>query len=262
MPSGDKPVHSAPLHWPALPSPYNEGLQAAVTDLLATYVPLGLFAAGSVLRGQGGPTSDIDLYLIHQAPFRQRLQRRYNAVPFEIFINPPQQVRRYFIDEHSAARPITAHMLATGFVLIDRDPVIQDLRNEAAQWLATPPNPTPDALRWRRYMAVDLLDNARDVVTTDPAMATLLLHRVVEQLIEYRFLAANRHLPRLKETLSALASLDRQTSELVDSFLAADGASEQLVVVNGLAESVTGETSFFAWDGEPEVISNDFAVNL
>ncbi len=109
-------------------------------------------------------------------------------------------------------------------------------------------------------MAVDLLDNARDVVTTDPAMATLLLHRVVEQLIEYRFLAANQYLPRLKETLSALAALDRQMSERVDSFLAADGASEKLVVVNELCTSVTGETSFFAWDGEQEEIAEEMST--
>jgi len=239
---------SSELDWPLLAAPYDAALRAAVADVLTAYEPIAIIAAGSVLRGQGGPTSDIDLYVLHAAPFRQRLQRRYEGVPFEIFINPPQQVRHYFAEEHAAARPITAHILTTGSVVLDRDPILQDLRTEAAIWLNTPPAPGDDALRWRRYQIADELDNARDVVESDPACAALILHSAVSRLVEYAFLARGQNLPRQKATLTALAALDPEAGATVRAFYAAADASARLELVMRLAQHVTGAISFFTWD--------------
>jgi hypothetical protein len=238
--------------WPGLPERYAFALRLAVSNVEAHYHPIGIIASGSLLRGEGGPTSDIDLYVIHREPFRQRLQRLYNGVPFEIFINPPQQVRRYFEDEHQSARPITAHMLATGFVVLDLDPVVQTLRNEAAQWLAMPPNPLPDTLRWRRYLIGDLLDNARDVVASDAATADLFLHRVLDATLEYRFLVANRLLPRPKDALRELQLLDPESGQRMHAALAAQDIQDKLERVAALVEQVTGVTGFFEWDSTPE----------
>ncbi|MFN3335622.1 MAG: nucleotidyltransferase domain-containing protein [Caldilinea sp.] len=233
---------------PDLPSPYAEALHAAVDDLLTHYEPFAIIAAGSILRGQGGPTSDIDLYVLHHAPFRQRLQRRYHGVPCEIFINPPQQVRRYFEEEHNAARPITAHILTTGVVVLDRDPAFAVLRQEAAQWLAKPPSPDADALRWRSYLIVDALDNARDLIETDPACASMILHHAVSNLVEYAFLTHGQHLPRQKALLAALDELDAQAGMLARGFYAAADAPTQLRMATQLAQRLTGAVSFFEWD--------------
>jgi len=241
-------LSSSGLTWPPLAAPYDAALRAAVADVLAAYAPIAIIAAGSVLRGQGGPTSDIDLYVLHNASFRQRLQRRYEGVPFEIFINPPQQVRRYFAEEHAAARPITAHILTTGSVVLDRDPILHDLRTEAATWLNTPPAPGDDALLWRRYLIADELDNARDVVETDPACAALILHSAVSRLVEYAFLARGQNLPRQKATLAALAALDPEAGATVRAFYAAADAAARLELVMRLAQHVTGAISFFTWD--------------
>ncbi len=241
-------THHANAGFPPLPAPYDEALRAAVAEVMDVYDPFGIIAAGSVLRGQGGPSSDIDLYVLHAAPYRQRLQRRYAGVPFEIFINPPQQVRRYFEEEHVAARPITAHMFTTGFVILDRDPAVQELRSEAAEWLVKPPTPGDDALLWRRYSIADELDNAGDVLADDPACASLILHAAVNKLVEYAFLARNRHLPRQKELLTALDALDAKAGALARAFYAAIGAADQLAAATALAVHVTGATTFFTWD--------------
>ena len=230
-----------------------KALRAAVRDIMAHYDPAGIVAGGSIVRGQGGSTSDIDLYVIHQAPFRQRLQRRYNDVPFEIFINPPTQVRRYFGEEHRD-RPITAHLLATGFTVLDRDSVVQTLRDEAATWLATPPNPTPSDLQWSRYLIADLIDNVRDCVAVDPAAADLLLFGALQQLVQYRFLAAHRHLPRVKAQVAELRVLDEPAARYVDAACAACTCAERLAQVEALARHVTGATEFFTWDSAPEVV--------
>ena len=241
-------THNTIAGFPPLPAPYGEALRAAVAEVMDTYAPFGIIAAGSVLRGQGGPSSDIDLYVLHAAPFRQRLQRRYAGVPFEIFINPPQQVRRYFEEEHTAARPITAHILTTGFVVLDCDPAVQALRSEAAGWLAKAPAPNDDALLWRRYSIADELDNAGDVLVDDPACASLILHAAVNKLVEYAFLARNCNLPRQKELLAALDGLDAATGTLARAFYAAPDARAQLAAATALAAHLTGATTFFEWD--------------
>lgn len=236
------------LTWPRLASPYDAALRAAVEAVLAAYAPTAIVAAGSVLRGQGGPTSDIDLYVLHHAPYRQRLQRRYAGVPFEIFINPPQQVRRYFAEEHAAARPITAHILTTGFVVLDRDPLLQTLRAEAAAWLDKLPALGDNALLWRRYQIADELDNARDIVASDSACAALILHNVVNRLVEYAFLARGQNLPRQKAMVAALTALDPAAGAMVRAFYATADASTQLALATQLAQHLTGAVTFFAWD--------------
>lgn len=241
-------THNPDAGFPPLPAPYDEALRAAVAEVVDAYSPFGIIAAGSVLRGQGGPSSDIDLYVLHAAPYRQRLQRRYTGVPFEIFINTPQHVRRYFEEEHAAARPITAHMFTTGFVILDRHPAVQELRAEAAGWLVKPPALGQDALLWRRYSIADELDNAGDVVADDAACASLILHDAAGRIVEYAFLARNRYLPRQKELLTALDALDAEAGALARAFYAAVGAADQLAAATALAAHVTGATTFFTWD--------------
>jgi len=85
-----------------------------VAYVRATYAPIGIVIAGSLVRGEGGPTSDLDVFVVHAEPWRLRDQRVFAGVPAELFVNPAAQVRRYFASEHERARPCTAHMFATG----------------------------------------------------------------------------------------------------------------------------------------------------
>lgn len=244
------PIEDA-LRWPPLAAPYAAALRDAVAAVLASYTPIGLIAAGSILRGQGGPTSDIDLYVLHEALFRQRLQRRFAGVPFEIFINPPTQVCRYFVEEHAAARPVTAHILTTGFVMLACDPVVATLCAEAATWLATPPALDAAALRWRSYLIADALDNARDCAGVDPANAAAILHDAVDHLVDYAFLAQKQHLPRVKARLAALAALDPAAATLAQRFYLTADLPARLDLAVALARHLTGVDTFFVWDSAP-----------
>ena len=244
------------LHYPALAAPFDSALRDAVADLLIEYDPVGIVAAGSVLRGAGGSTSDLDLYVIQHAPFRQRLQRRYAGVPCEIFVNPPDQVRRYFEAEHSHARPITAHMLATGYVVLDADPIVQTLRNEAANWLAMMPAADEERLRWLRYLLVDQADNIRDAAVADPTLARLLLGELLPNLATYCFLAAGRHVPRHKDVLAELARLDGPAAVAMRAIVDATDLGVALALTEALMQRVVGSTTFFTWDSKPEATTS------
>lgn len=204
--------------WPDLAPPYRQALQATVTHILARFPVLGIIASGSIIRGNPGPTSDFDLYVIHAQPQRQRLQRRFHGVPAEIFVNPPQMIRSYFASEHQEGRPCTAHMLVTGFPVLVNDPIVAELAEEAQTWLQKAPTFTAQQLLWRRYSIVDLLDNARDLLTSDPPCAARILHQAVQEILEYAFLANGHFLPRLKELIAKLPEVDPELAQLARAY--------------------------------------------
>jgi hypothetical protein len=241
------------LSWPALAEPYDTALRQAVDLILARFEVWGIVVSGSILDGQPDPGSDLDIYVVHARSQRQRLQRRCAGVPCEIFVNPPAAIRRYFAEERE--RPCTAYMLATGAVLLDRHPVVAELRGEAQSRLATPPNLTTAQLTWRRYAAADAYENAQDVAVRDPANASLILHEAVRAMLEYAFLAANRPLPRVKRLLPGLAALDPALGHLARKYYAAGDLATRLGLAAQIAGRTIQTTGFFEWESPLEEVT-------
>ena len=100
------------LHDVACP-PFDQAVAELEAHVRATWQPLGILIAGSIVRGEAGPTSDLDVFVIHDQPWRLRAQRRFAGVPAELFVNPPAQIRRYFASEHAAGRTITGLRLSS-----------------------------------------------------------------------------------------------------------------------------------------------------
>ena len=229
----------------------------AVTELLAyvraTYAPRGIVVAGSIVRGEGGPNSDLDVFVIHDEAWRIREQRRFAGVPAELFVNPPAQIRRYFVSEHQRGRPSTAHMFATGEPIAPVDPIVDELVAEARDWLARPIEVSPAQLEALRYGAVDALDDARDIIDRDPATARLILADVVRQIVEIAFWGARRFQPGRKRTVAALATVDPAAAALVGRWASA-GDAEVLGIVESLARHVLGVDTFFAWSPPREAV--------
>jgi hypothetical protein len=234
------------MELPILPTPYAEALREAVNFILARYEVWGVLACGTIVAGTPDANSDLDMFVIHAKSQRQRVQKRFYGVPTEIFVNPPATIRRYFAEE--VTRPSTAHMLATGLLLIDRHPVVEELIAEARSWLATPPNLSETQLTMRRYMAADAYENAQDIALRDSANAGLILHQAVQGMIEYSFLAANRPLPRTKRMLDALTALDPILGDLARRYYDAENNSERLVLAEQIATRTIQVTGFFEWE--------------
>jgi predicted nucleotidyltransferase len=242
--------------WPDLPEPYNGALRAAVAYVLDRYKPVGVIAAGSVLRGAPHRSSDIDLYVIHLEPFRQRVQKFFHGVPTEIFINPPHQVERYLESEQADGRPITAHMLTTGIALLMTDPSVDHLRRRGAELLEQQPVYSAPSLTMERYLAACLYEDALDVVERDPAMSNLLLERAVFAMIEYLYRREGRFLPRVKETLALLVSVDSEAAQLAHQFHTGTSLNERLPLAAAIARRTLAVEGFFEWESEPqEVVS-------
>jgi predicted nucleotidyltransferase len=229
--------------------PYDRAVAEAEAFVRATWKTHGIVVAGSIVRGEADPTSDLDIFVVHAEPWRLRDQRRFAGVPTELFVNPPDRIRGYFTSEHARGRPSTAHMFATGVVLAGADGVVGELVDEARDWMARPVDVAGGELTSKRYSAVDTLDNARDRISADAAMATLLLADAAQQIAEYAFWKRRMLLPRRKDTLRALAMIDPVAADHVRAFVDARG-EQALQRVIALANHVLGVDTFFEWTSD------------
>lgn len=253
----DKTEYSEKCTWPELPAPYDLALRQAV-QFIFKHVPdvRGILVSGTIMRGQPSPSSDLDIYVIREKSQRQRVQRWFNGVPAEIFINPEHQVYSYLDGEKQAARPITAHMLHTGFVVFSRDDSLAQLRQHAAAVLEQAPNPSEQRLTMARYMAATRYEDATDLAKSNPETANMILGQAVYGMLHYAFLKANRYIPKDKDLLSELVNLDAEVARLAHRFYGEASIEEHFTLARALAERTIETQGFFAWESISEDVND------
>ena len=72
-------------NFPKLTAKYDMALREAVSFVLASFKPVGIIASGTIVRGNPDTTSDIDLWVVHLEPIRQRIQKFFNAYRWRFF---------------------------------------------------------------------------------------------------------------------------------------------------------------------------------
>ncbi|MGB4476625.1 MAG: hypothetical protein WBJ04_07910 [Bacillota bacterium] len=233
--------------WPDLPERYSIALRDAVGFILDRFDVVGIVASGTVLRGEPDPTSDLDIYVVNRESFRQRVQRFSRGVPTEIFVNPVSAIRGYFRKEYEDSRPITAHMLATGFVILSRSRIVDELRAEAEQWLAKPCNPPHWQLVMERYFAATQYEDALDIAGKNPPTALLILNQAVTSMINYWYRSNGYFIPRSKELLSRLACLNESLGRDAQRFFVAP-PEDRWRLAKSIADQTVGVHGFFEWE--------------
>jgi hypothetical protein len=164
-------------------------------------------------------------------------------------------VLTYLEEERRAGRPITAHMLSTGFVMLERGPVVQDLRTRATQALQQPPGLSAASLTFSRYMTAALFEDALDIIPQDPDTGWLIFSRALPAMLDYHFLAANRPIPRLKDQLAVLSAWEPETAERVRLLIHTPPGPAKVKLARGLARQILQTEGFFEWETEPESVS-------
>ena len=93
-----------PRRWPELPPRYDAALREAVDYIVNRYEPLGIVACGTIVRGVPDHASDLDLYVIHGQPWRQRVQKFFRRwEPAEFIADRTIGARGFFEWETEAA---------------------------------------------------------------------------------------------------------------------------------------------------------------
>jgi hypothetical protein len=240
--------------WPPLPEHYSIALQDAVEFVFARFNSvIGIIAAGTIVRGTPSPSSDLDIYVVHTDSFRQRIQRFSRKVPTEIFVNPPSMIRKYFTEEVTSGRLITAHMLSTGFVVYQDGPELELLRQEASTLIGSDP-PVQSDQTYPKYILASLFEDAFDVCKTDPATSRMILSQAMEQTVRFAFSKAGKHQPRTKDLLLRLSEINSKAGALAKEFFTVRSYHRQVRLAESFAELVLGHKGFFEWETSPEKV--------
>ena len=163
---------------------------------------LGILWTGSRAYGEPRLNSDWDFFVLHQAMWRQRRLIRAGEAAIELFINPPDQIRR----EMAAFESATISMFAMGQVLYDRDGTTQDLVGAAQRlWRSRPPIWTREAQDAWRYEILDLLEDIEDMLADDPDAAGYLMGLAIDSALRGFYQAHQFWQPKGKYLLADLA---------------------------------------------------------
>jgi hypothetical protein len=239
------------MHIPSLSPCYDAALRAALDYILDNFEPFAVIVSGSIVRGNPDPSSDFDILVLHDHSWRRRVQKRFEGVPAEIFINSQAWIESYLARESAEGRPVMAHMLTTGVVVFSSSPKTSEIIDLVRASLKRGTSFSEAALERQRYAAACLFEDVVDVADRDEATATLILGRAIDATVRYWFASRQLFSVRSKERLLVIRQEDPKTERLIEQALLAPSMALRAAAARDLAQSVIGNTGFFEWDSGP-----------
>ena len=147
-----------------------------------------VFAAGSIVRGEGTPFSDLDLVVVYpQLASAYRESFRFDGYPIEAFVHDPSTLEYFFLEvDRPSGVPALPQMVVEGIEIPGPTDMSRKLKQRAAEVIAAgPPVLDTDSERRMRYFVSDLLDDLRAPRSRDELIG--IGTRLYEQLADYHF---------------------------------------------------------------------------
>lgn len=185
-----------------------------------------VIVAGSTVRGERTPTSDVDLLLLGPDGFladgADSLAATYahDGEAIEVFAYTPAGFERWARRGVDQWRPVIVRMLLEGRALAGDD-ALDPLRERWAETYDRGPQPTPAEVDLLRSAITDLLDDladATDGLERHVVAAELLRQAATLALVtSHRWIATGKHLPRELRRWDAV-----RAARLTDPYVAGD----------------------------------------
>jgi Nucleotidyltransferase domain len=133
-----------------------------------------LFLAGSVMRGDATPTSDLDIVVVYERlPNAYREAFTCEGWPVEAFVNDAETVKHFFDSDRRRGRPDMMSMVLEGVEIPEACELSAELKLRASEiFEAGPPPLGEDELSLRRYRLTDWVDDIRHPRSTEELVAT------------------------------------------------------------------------------------------
>ena len=224
----------------------------------------GVLVCGSYVTGWPSKRSDIDVHIIlrEDCDWRERGNRVVDGYLIEYFVNPPQQIRSYFREDHQDRRPMSMVQFLTGRIYVDKSGIVKGLIEEAREWKDKPYAALPEpVLELKKYGLWDALDNLLDCHENGRVdfrfvydQSLLLLYReycsmlCVEEVPYYQLLSYFTEPRYLGKYLKAPFP-DREFAELFVAAMKAEDREEQLKIYQELTGHVMSRSGGFTIDG-------------
>ena len=122
-----------------------------------------LFLAGSVLRGEATPASDLDIVVVYERlPHAYRESFTHAGWPVEAFVHDPETMAHSWESERQRGVPSLARMVLEGREVPEPCEFSQTLKRKALEFLdAGPLRWTEQDIRDWRYRLTDTIDDIR-----------------------------------------------------------------------------------------------------
>jgi hypothetical protein len=198
-----------------------------------------IFLAGSVVRGEGTPHSDLDLVVVYeQLPTAYRESFFHQGWPVEAFVHDPETLNYFFWEiDRPSGMPSLPTMVLEGKAIPKEDEISQSLKALAQAVIdAGPPAWTDKDIQGARYAITDRCDDIR--TPRNHAELTASVSHLHGLLADFYFRSRNRwsakdkHIPRkLAETDPLLA---HRFSEAFDAAFSIHNPSKILELAEAL----------------------------
>lgn len=160
----------------------------------------GALLCGSYCSGNQNKFSDIDVYILiaDNQHWRERGNTRINGFLIEYFTNPIYRIREEFQQDLQKGRTTSAGMFAYGKILVDKNGLVQSLKNEALAVLKKPmPKYKPTDLAFDFYVAWNSMDELKSLAREKRSLS-LVYNHLLENLITLYF--KGKRIPQLPLT--------------------------------------------------------------
>lgn len=235
----------------ALTPAHQSALLEATEFIRQRFDPSGILVAGTIIRGEGHPNSDLDFAVVHDKPWRQRIQRFDEGVPVEIFVNPPAQWQKTFASEVRSGKPSMLGIFSSGIAVHNEGEQLSTLVELAQQLFASGPEISEEHLTSLRYALVTHFEDAVDIEQIDLDRSNAFVVYSLLQAARLRVLQSGAWLPREKELFKRLETLDPDLGRSVRAVL--DAPRRQWVrLAEPKIEQIAGTARFFAWESDPQ----------
>ena len=238
------------LSWPHLNDRYAEALHSAVDYILSKFEPIGIILGGSVLSDKFGNNSDFDIVIVHEEPYYRRIFKIFNKIPTDLLINTPASIKSHLDFDNLEVEPKMAHMLATGFVILAKAPIIEHLIHTARLYLEQSPIASEQEIIRLKYLSVNYLADAEDSIEKDPSIADLLITLSVEKMIKYFYRNNSLFVPQAKDLINDIRKKDHKLGEDIDSFFRTCDQKMKIMLAKRIATQTIEVSKFFEWANE------------
>lgn len=234
---------------------HKQALEKAIEWIKSYFNPIGIIVSGSIIRGNPNDKSDFDIYIIHEEGFRQRIQKYFDGVACELFINTPNQVCAYFEQDYHSNRPVTAHMIASGvFYFGENHSECKKIVETAKSYLSKKPIVSDKRLIFDKYSIALSFEDAIDMKNIDSVTASYFLHKSMYDLINFLYYKNQIQLPRAKERISTIKLLFPEIYIHVINFYTSNQIDQKIEIMQFLMNTYLGEIGFFEWESEKEYL--------
>lgn len=211
---------------------------------------LGGFIGGSVVRGEGTPTSDIDIVVVFGDGFEDihRNSVVFEGWPVEFFVHNVQAQDYFMHKDRLRGMCVMPSLIADGAVVPAEHPTLAAQQRKARRIIDRGPPPLSiDEVDFRRYMITDLVDDLRGAA--DPGQRNAVLSLLHERLGDFHLRAASRWSGSGKALVRCLRRQDAELAERYERAFAAGFAGGSIDPIVELADRVLSAHGGKLWAG-------------